>query len=376
MDYPIKVAVSINKCDSGGQRSLALGYLRNLDPAKVKFQLIVDEDSNSIPYEEVKRLGGKIHVVPPYQKIREHMKAVKRVFDAEQFDVLFAMNNTMNVFPLYLAKRCGIKVRISESLSMASKAEWKKSLMKQVLKHFSHCFCNYYVACGKDCGAFQFGEKAVKEGKVEIFKTCIDAKANTFDKELRDKTRNKFGWEQKVVYGFIGRFAVQKNPLFLIEIFNQIKKKKVNAQFVIIGAGSMEAQMLHLIDEYGIKESVSWLGRREDIKQFYNAFDAFVLPSRYEGLPVVGLESQAAGLPVFFSDAITEEASVCELGHFISLNKTASEWAEMIIEETDKNIPLRRGHEDDLIRGGYDAVAETERLTNYWINAVEEQTKQ
>jgi glycosyltransferase involved in cell wall biosynthesis len=375
MTLPIKVGISINKCDSGGQKSLALGYLRNLDPNRVKFQLIVDEDSNSIPYEEVERLGGKIHVVPPYQKIGEHMKAVKKVFEVEQFDVLFAMNNTMNVFPLYLAKKCGIKVRISESLSMAAKTEWKKSLMKQVLKHFSHCFCNYYVACGKDCGVFQFGNKTFKEGKVEIFKTCIDAKANTFDKELRDETRKKFGWEHKVVYGFIGRFAVQKNPLFLIEIFKEIRKRRDNAQFVIIGAGNLENQMLNLVDEYGIKDNVSWLGRREDIRQFYNAFDAFVLPSRYEGLPVVGLESQASGLPVLFSDAITEEASVCELGHFISLNKTASEWAETIITETDKNIPQRRGHEDDLINGGYDAVAETERLTNYWINAVAEQTK-
>lgn len=376
MKHPINVAISINKCDSGGQKSLALGYLRNLNPEKVKFQLIVDADSNSIPYDEVEKLGGKIHVVPPYQNIGEHMKAVEKVFKEEQFDVLFAMNNTMNVFPLYLAKKSGIKVRISESLSMASKTEWKKSLLKHVLKHFSHWFCNYYVACGKDCGAFQFGEKAVEEGKVEIFKTCIDARANTFDDRLREETRNKFGWEQKVVYGFIGRFAEQKNPLFLIEIFEEIKRRKDNAQFVIIGAGSLEEQMLHLIGKYGLKESVSWLGRREDIKQFYNAFDAFILPSRYEGLPVVGLESQAAGLPVFFSDAITEEASVCDLGHFISLKKGADEWAEIIIKETDKNIPIRRGHEDDLIQNGYDAVAETERLTNYWFKAVEEQTNQ
>ncbi|MDO5482766.1 MAG: glycosyltransferase [Bacteroidaceae bacterium] len=373
MKLPISVAVSINKCDSGGQKSLALGYLRNLDPKKVKFQLIVDSDSNSIPYEEIEKLGGKIHVVPPYQKIGAHMKAVEQVFRQEQFDVLFAMNNTMNVFPLYLAKKCDIKVRISESLSMAAKAEWKKSLMKQVLKHFSHWFCNYYVACGHDCGRFQFGKKAIEEGKVEIFKTCIDAKANTFDKELRDKTRKKFGWEEKTVYGFIGRFSPQKNPIFLIDILNEIKKRKENAHFVIIGAGSLENQMLQRIDGYGLKDSVSWLGRREDIKQFYNAFDAFLLPSRYEGLPVVGLESQAAGLPVFFSDAITQEASVCELGHFISLKQSAGEWAKTIIRETDKNIPIRKGHEDDLIRGGYDAVAEAERLTEYWLKAVEEQ---
>ena len=149
--------------------------------------------------------------------------------------------------------------------------------------------------------------------------------------------------------------------------------KKEDAHFVIIGAGSLETQMLQRIEEYGLKDSVSWLGRREDIKQFYNAFDAFILPSIYEGLPVVGLESQASGLPVFFSDAITKEASVCELGHFISLKQSADEWADVIIKETNKNIPARKGHEDDLIKGGYDAVSETKRLTDYWLKAVEEQ---
>lgn len=369
----IKVLISVNKMDSGGQKSLTMAYLRNLDPKKVQFELVCDSDSNSLPIEEVKQLGGKLHVIPPYQQIGKHIKALEKLFAENHYDVFHAMNNTMNLFPLYVAKKAGVKVRVSESLSMASKAELKKSMMKIVLKQFSHLFCNYYVACGKDCGIFQFGKRAYQKGKIEIFKTCIDAKANTFDKELRDKTRKKFGWTDKVVYGFIGRFASQKNPLLLIDVMNEINKKKDNAHFVIIGAGSLEEAMKTKIKEYNLEPSMSWLGRREDIKQFYNAFDAFLLPSIYEGLPVVGLESQAAGLPVFFSDAITREAAACDLGHFIGLKESASKWADIIIKETDRNMPNRCGHENDLIKSGFDAVTETQRLTDYWYAAVEEQ---
>lgn len=373
MMYPIKVLISVNKMDSGGQKSLTMAYLRNLDPNKVKFELVCDSDSNSLPFEEVEQLGGKLHVIPPYQQIGKHIKALEKLFKENHYDVFHAMNNTMNLFPLYVAKKVGVKVRVSESLSMASKAELKKSILKIVLKQFSHLFCNYYVACGKDCGIFQFGKKAYQQGKIEIFKTCIDAKANTFNQVLRDKTRESFGWSNKIVYGFIGRFASQKNPLFLIDIMNEIKKKKVNAHFVIIGAGNLENEMKSKINAYGLNSSMSWLGRREDIKQFYNAFDAFLLPSIYEGLPVVGLESQAAGLPVFFSDAITKEAAACSLGHFISLKETASKWADIIIEETDKNMPIRCGHEEDLVKSGFDAVTETIRLTDYWLAAIDEQ---
>ncbi len=372
---PIKIAVSVNKCDSGGQKSLVMAYLRNFDPKRIKFDLIVDADSNSIPYKEMEELGGGLYVIPPYQKIVAHMKVLRKLFKENKYDVLYAANNTMNLFPLAVAYYSGIKVRVSESLTMASPLEKKKTAMKTVLKRFSHLFCNYFMANGKDCGIYQFGKKAYDEGKVSIFLTPVDAKANTFNVKLRNVTRMKFGWEGKVVYGFIGRFAAQKNPLFLIDIFREISKLQENSHFVIIGAGALEHLMLEKIDQAGIKEKVSWLGRREDIKQFYNAFDAFLLPSIYEGLPVVGIESQASGLPVFFSDAVTREACIAELGHFICLKKSAKEWAGIVVDETKKAMPIRHGREQDLMDAGFDAVSEALRLTEYFEKAVENNKK-
>lgn len=371
----IKVAISVNKCDSGGQKSLVMAYMRNFDKSRIQFDLIVDADSNSIPYEEMKELGGGLYVIPPYQKIVAHMKALRKLFKGNKYDVLYAANNTMNLFPLFVAYRSGIKVRVSESLTMASPLEKKKTAMKTVLKQFSHLYCNYFMANGRDCGIYQFGKKAYEDGKIAIFLTPVDAKANTFDSSLREETRHKFGWEDKIVYGFIGRFAAQKNPLFLLDIFHEISKKQKNAHFVIIGAGDLEQKMLEKIERLELSDKVSWLGRREDIRQFYNAFDAFLLPSIYEGLPVVGIESQASGLPVFFSDVITNEAAIAELGHFISLKKSAEEWADIVIYETKKAMPVRRGREQDLRDAGYDAVSETLRLTEYLEKAVEEQNK-
>lgn len=369
----IKVAISLNKCDSGGQKSLVMAYLRNFDRSRVQFDLIVDADSNSIPYEEVEKLGGRVFVIPPYQKIFKHLSALKRIFSDNDYDVLYAVNNTMNIFPLYVAKKKGVKVRVSESLTMASHQELLKTVLKTVLRFFSHCWCNYYMANGRDCGIYQFGKKAMEQGKVAIFLSPVDAKANTFNPELRAITRKKYGWENKIVYGFIARFEKQKNPLFLIDIMYFISRKQENAHFVIIGAGSLEKKMKERINEYEMGNCLSWLGRREDIKQFYNAFDAFLLPSLYEGLPMVGVESQATGLPVFFSENITKEAGIAELGHYISLKKPADEWADVIIEETKKSIPNRRGREDDLIKCGFDSVTESNRLLDYFEKAVREQ---
>jgi len=368
----IKVAVIGGPILSGGKKNLIMEYFRHIDKTKVHMDIICNDDSDAVPTEEIERLGGKVFFVPSFKNLSGHTKELYEIFKKEKYDVVHAYNSTMNLFPMYAAKKAGIKVRISESLSMAAKGEFK-TYIKYMLKPFARMYANYYMSCGEDCGIFQFGQKAFDEGRIAIFKTAINTEFNAYNEELRKKTRKEFGWEDKTVYGFIGRFEPQKNPIFLIDIMGEIKKRQQNAQFVIIGAGGLEEKMKARIKENKIEDSMAWLGRREDIQQFYNAFDAFLLPSIYEGLPVVGLESQSAGLPMFFSTAITPEASACELGHFIPLDAGAETWANKVIAETIKNIPIRRSHAKEVADAGFDSHTEAEKLLQYYIKAVGEQ---
>lgn len=369
----IKVAVIGGPILSGGKKNLIMEYFRHMDKGLVQMDIICNDDSNAIPTDEIESLGGRVFIVPSFKNLKGHTDELYKLFVKEKYDVVHAYNSMMNLFPMYAAKKAGIKVRISESLSMAAPGEWK-TYIKYMLRPLAHLYCNYYMACGKDCGIFQFGQKDYDEGKIAIFKTAINTEFNSFQPELRDKTRQKYDWMSKVVYGFIGRFEHQKNPLFLIDVMHEIRKRQENAHFVIIGAGILEEEMKMRIHEYNLQDSMSWLGRREDIQQFYNAFDAFLLPSRYEGLPVVGLESQSCGLPMFFSTAVTPEASACELGHFIDLKEGASGWAEKIIPIVEMNIPLRRSHAQEVANAGFDSKTEALRLQQYYFDALEEQS--
>lgn len=369
----IKVAVIGGPILSGGKKNLIMEYFRHMDKGLVQMDIICNDDSNAIPTDEIESLGGRVFIVPSFRNLKGHTDELYKLFVKEKYDVVHAYNSMMNLFPMYAAKKAGIKVRISESLSMAAPGEWK-TYIKYMLRPLAHLYCNYYMACGKDCGIFQFGQKDYDEGKIAIFKTAINTEFNSFQPELRDKTRQKYDWMSKVVYGFIGRFEHQKNPLFLIDVMHEIRKRQENAHFAIIGAGILEEEMKMRIHECNLQDSMSWLGRREDIQQFYNAFDAFLLPSRYEGLPVVGLESQSCGLPMFFSTAVTPEASACELGHFIDLKEGASGWAEKIIPIVEMNIPLRRSHAQEVANAGFDSKTEALRLQQYYFDALEEQS--
>ncbi len=370
-DRLIKVAFIEGKMNSGGKKTLSMQYFLNFDPAKVEVHFICDSDSNAVPTEEIEAHGGRVHIVAPYQNIVKNMSDMSDVFKREQFDVLHAYNSTMNLFPLLVAKKCGIPVRISESLSMANERE-PKTMLKLILRRFSRLYATHYMSCGEDCGRWQFGDALFNEGKVDVFKTAIDSRKNSFDSALRAKTRAELGLaDDELLVGFIGRFAAQKNPMFLMEIVGELCRFKPKAKFLLIGDGEYKEQMFAYMNANGFADRVMYLGRREDIVGFYQAMDCFLLPSLYEGLPVVGLEAQCAGVDVFFSSEITPEAAFCELGHFLPLSIGAEGWAEEINAACACGKE-RRSRTDECIAAGFDSRVEALRLQSYYANALAE----
>jgi len=364
----IRIAVVMGKMHAGGKKKLVMEYYRHIDRSQIQFDFFCDSDSNSVPKEEIEALGGRVYMIPPYQKIFQNMNAMKVVFSENKYPILHSYNSTMNIFAMLVGKLCGIPVRINESISMGHKRD-KKNILKNLLKPFSRCFATHYMSNGEVCGRWQFGNKMFDSGKVTVFKTVIDTEKYKFDPKIRERCRREFGLEGNTVIGHIGRFTAQKNTLFVIDIFVEITKKDPKAKLLIIGHGELEEEMLNKIKLYGIGERVLFLGMREDIEQFYNAMDCFLLPSLYEGLPVVGVEAECCGLPVFFSTEIPRESSPCnDLGFFIDLNKSSQVWAEEILLNSKKLIELRRSRECDVRAAGFDSKEEGIRLSKFYIS--------
>lgn len=363
----IRIAIVAGVLHSGGKRNLIMEYYRHIDRTQVQFDFICDSNSNGIPKEEIEKLGGCVFIVPPYRNILPHLRETYKILRDNKYQIMHAFDNTLNLFPMFVGWLAGVKVRISESISKGAKNE-KKTLIKYALRPFSHWFATDYMANSIDCGKWQFGEATYRKGAISIFKTVINADQNAFDADLRESTRAQFGWKDKVVYGFIGRYVPQKNPLFLIDVFHEIAKRQNNAVFAMIGFGELEAEMMRNVSAYGMSDRVFNLGRRDDIKQFYNAFDAFLLPSLYEGMPVVGIEAQCCGLPIFLSTSITEETTACEMAHYISLDKAPQSWAEEIIGVVNRNMDNRRSFAPEIKKAGFDSASEAERLQKFYFS--------
>lgn len=336
----IRVAQIMGKMENGGVEAVVMNYYRHIDRSKIQFDFIVDNDSSCPQEEEIKSLGGRVIRIAPYQSIFANMKDLKRLFIQNKYSIVHAELTTMSVFSLEVAKKCGVPVRICHGHNTACKSETKKNLLKYMLRPFSKVFATHYFACSDYAGKWLYGQNIDKSDRYKIIPNAIDTDRFKYNEQVRREVRKELDVDDKFVVGHIGRFAYQKNHDFLIDIFNEVHKKKSDAVLLLVGEGSLLDEVKQKVHHLDLDDAVRFLGIRSDVYRLYQAFDVFCLPSRYEGLPVVGVEAQISGLPCVFSSAMTEETKFTDCLTFVDLAQGAEKWAEIIFQcaATDRNV--------------------------------------
>lgn len=362
-ERPVRIAQIMGKWLGGGVEAVVMNYYRHMNYNKIQFDFICDSDSTNIPYEEIEKLGGKVILVPPYQKVFAYHKRLKKVFKENNYKIVHSHINTLSVFPLYAAKCAKVPIRIAHSHSTTHTKEWKKNLMKQILRPFSKLFATHYFACSEYAGNWLFGNKAVVNGNVFLLNNAIDVEKFKYDEETRKEVRKELKIKKStIVIGHIGRFVAQKNHVFLIDIFNEYHKLNKDSILLLAGQGPLEKEIKEKVKALKLENSVKFLGLRSDVNKLYQAFDVFLLPSLYEGLPVVGVEAQASGLLCVLSELMTNETKLLESTTFISLDKSAKEWASVINNNFKKNKRIEACKE--LSKKGYSIEKEANKLFN------------
>lgn len=364
---PIKIFQLMGSYKGGGVEAVVMNFYRNIDRNKIQFTFVCDEDSTDIPYEEIEKLGGKIIIVPPYSKPFKYHSALKKALKEDDYKIIHSHISTMSVFSLFAAKCAGVPVRIAHSHSTTNKKEKNKNLMKQILRPFSKVFATDYMCCSELAGRWLFGNKEYDKGNVYLLNNAIDLDKFKYNESLRKKKRKELGIkDDTLVIGHIGRFVAQKNHDFLIDIFNEIHKKNNNSILLLAGQGPLMEDIKNKVKELNLDDNVKFLGQRNDANELYQAFDVFLLPSLYEGLPVVGVEAQAAGLLCYLSDDMTKETKVLDITKFMSLNNTPEEWADNILDDVKKYKRIDTSKE--MTAKNFNIKEEAKKLEEYYLN--------
>lgn len=211
-------------------------------------------------------------------------------------------------------------------------------------------FSDALVACGKDAGEFCFGK-----AKYDLLPNGLDFNTyNRITKEESDAIRSSLGiGKDDFVIGHVGHFSQQKNHVFLTNVINGYLTANDNTKFVLVGDGPDREMIEDIVKQNGNTENVIFTGIRNDVALLMKAFDLFVLPSLFEGLPVVGIEAQAAECPCIFSDTIDRSVAVNrDTCVFLPIDQGADVWVKEIAKFRDRPFDYSVNTYDLLCESG------------------------
>lgn len=235
---------------------------------------------------------------------------------------------TMFVYAKY-AKKYNIKKVIVHSHTAGIKLDLFTKVRRFIINLFLRKYVDVYIGCSKDAITAKWGK--YYSSKPIVVRNGIEIEKYKFNKNYREQIRNKYNIGNKILIGSLGRLSFEKNNAFAIEVLNKLIKKKDNIYLMIVGGGNYELFLRKKCEDLNVNKYVIFTGRQKDTYKFYDAFDIFVMPSFYEGMPVTAIEAQTSSLPCLISDSVTNECSISERTLFLSISDS-NLWVDRIID--------------------------------------------
>lgn len=349
----------------GGIETFVSNVCNRLDKNKYNIKIVTVNKISDHFDQILSEQGIELEVLVP-KRIVNPMKRFARglkPFDEyirQQSDAIvhFNVSNAVDMLYVIIAKNRDVKIRIVHSHNSCATSSMKK-IAHYFFKMFLAEIGTVNMACSGKAAKWLFSKKAYKNENYVLVKNAIHAVDYIFDKEKRKQKRQELGWDDKFVVGHIGRFNAQKNHRFLIDIFGELARLSEQAILVLVGEGALEKEIREYVREKNLDDRVVFFGMTSGVCTILQAMDIFLLPSLYEGLPFVLVESQAASLPALVSDVITEDVDISEYITYYSLECSAKEWAQKAMEIA---ATPRISCAERMIESGFDLSAMVKKL--------------
>ncbi len=359
----LQVVPSLSRVN--GVASYAMNYYRNISNIDMDF-VIANLDTKSDYFEEINAKGNKIYNLSKNssKNFVDYIYKIKKFFkeNANKYDIIHCHVANAGAIFLYYAKKYGIKVRIIHSHATVTSDKKIKQIRNNLILPLTIHNATNYFACSDKAGRAMFKNK-----KYYVVNNAINCEKYEFNEVYRKEIRNEFNIENdECLIGNIGRFVHQKNQEYLLNIANELDKKEIKYKVFIIGTGPLESKLHEQRRKDNLEENVIFINPRNDVYKFYSAFDLFILPSLYEGLPVVGIEAQCNGLPCLFSDTITKEVKINDNVKFISL-KNLDGWKEGISNKYFKREEIKY-----FDNNSFNIKVEAQKLKRIYISLCDE----
>lgn len=328
----IKVFQIMNAAGAGGVSSVVLNYYKALDKTRVNFDFAMPNIQLGNSGKQFEALGCHFYQLPLKSKHPfKYFKQLKKILIEGKYDAIHVHGNETSFYPLYIAKKAKVKIRIAHAHTARKPKGIINKLKKLASVIFTKSVATKLLACTKDAATSTFGKKSLKSNKLLILKNSIDTEKFRFNQEKRIELRKSFDLDNEFCLCCVGNMDYVKNQKFVLEIFKEILRINDNSHLILVGDGPLRNNLEQYAKELSIFDKVSFLGRRSDVCDILQASDAFVMPSFYEGFAIAALEAAATGNPIYLSDTIPDDLSFYSQSHYISLDESAIYWANEIL---------------------------------------------
>ena len=363
----IKIAHVAGGLTTGGVEAVIYNYFSHMNLDEYELYYISYDTPNEAVQKKFEALG--FHVYEVCKKKDNFFKSCKQVLDIlkeNKIQIIHSHMTLMSFVTSVLAKMTGIKVCIAHS-HLAQHITGVKKYIYGIFKWLTRGTSTHFFACGQEAAVYLYGSERVKQDKVYLMHNAIDIKKFAFDEVVREQMRKELGIENAFCVGHLGRFTEQKNPLFLIDAFYEVAKKRQDAVLVLLGEGPLLEEAKTKVKAYDLEKKVKFVGSVTNPEKYYQAMDVFFLPSLYEGLAVSLVEAQCNGVPVVTSDKVTKEICLSNQYKVVPLSADPEVWADEICYFADKqDLNTRKNAYRMVEDAGYSIEKEANQLDKFY----------
>jgi len=352
----------ISGMHAGGAETFLMKVYRKLDKEKYQMDFCINVPEKCFYEDEIYAMGGRIYRIPSKsQNWREFSRQLRDVVREGKYEyVLRITSNAMGFWDMKVAKQGGAKICSIRSSNSSDGGSIRSLLAHAAGRLLYSRYVDVKFAPSDLAAKYTFGRRAYEKGQVAILHNAVDLDVFHFEKTSREAIREELNVSpETLLVGHVGRFELQKNHVFLLEIFAEILQRNPNSRLVLVGKGNLEHRIHKQAETMGILDKIIFTGIRSDVPQLLSAMDVFAFPSLYEGMPNTVIEAQATGLPCVIADTITREADITGLVEYLPL-VNPEYWAQRVIEAAKDP---RRDTLSDLIHSGYNIDSVIQKFT-------------
>lgn len=322
----------------GGVYVLVKNIIRLL-PENIKADIAALEPFDKEEHiEEFRTYGSTVYYVGSKRnkllKQLDIYKNVKKLIDQNRYDVVHLHSDVSH--KILVSALAAQKSKIIVFHSHANDVEGKH---KQLRRAFHRVCCWFlklipaiYVATSEDAGKWMY--PWAKKDDIIILDNGIDYSRFEFAPEKREEIRKELSIKDDVfLIGLFGRFVYQKNPLFAIKIFKAICEESQTSRLLCIGEGPLKEEFIQLLRQEGLYDKAIFIGNTDTIEDYYQAIDALIMPSNFEGFGLVAVESQISGTPTFVSTNVPKITKISNLICYLPIeDEMVQAWCEGVLE--------------------------------------------